>query len=879
MWTISTNLRWTLNEWINVNQWRDFSDLGAWYVTNPLGFVDNLAQLAMTANNTWLLTISKGCAWVSYIKNADQAYMKCELTQNYSLPFSDPDGLYFLWIEINPAIFGTGSLIADGSDYFKIKRGLALPVSGYFCPLYNFSKTGTAIAIVTDLREQRDVRFRDIQVRDIIARNITAEKITTDEIVLPSGDLQTTLNTITTLASWVSLQGLPVMAWENLSARDGTFIEENPNFAESTVWQNVWDIIWNTRVDIVWFTSAEISSTMIVKVWKTGWPIQDFLIRVEWDTAMLANWMLAHPNATWTIAQNTINVSMALWWSGTTQSVSSIEWFRFTALTSWFINAVDKAANCTATTCFFRRVSDNQQIWSVSFVWNTATFVSWWLFFEQWIQYDLLVWSGTIANPLWYIRSIWSQVLPLANVNINVTTWVSANAWPILQQTNITRIETSNGKVNFLWPFSIPRWQKVHTTVRQVGDFINVANYYTIYGANKNTSTRIMRKYNGTTWSNVESTQTYTKPITTITFTNLEIWLEFGFNRAWVIKTVTRWLFGATKATRLFIRNASWVLLFWPFTFVTDTFTFPTPIAFWPWNILRIWVDNNGANYNCNVWNGFWTIPLWISGIADYGNAVPWGWILNIWYDVFNDFFVPITTSLLENQLLSLTNILYTHKTSLYWLSTRIYNEWQDAIVYREWEIDWFTWLVSWLLYSLTSVLWWIGIANSKVCIWYAKNPTTLILRYANNIPLNTSLILFVTTVPWAIPPWVSSAWWSQSFSYTTPVPWVLRMQWTSQWTRWGDAFHAVTTYWYSNFSITNTVSAEVATLPNQSQFTWATSITTTQWSWVIAVQLSAGQTVTFTVNSIVEATTWSPAAWSSSSRSTLSFTNFSPIN
>ena len=160
---ITTNLRTTLIEWINLNQGRDFSDVGAWNVTNTLGFTDVFSDLNLTPTGTWNLILSRWESFVAYVKDNDNAFLKCQLTQNYNQPFAEPDGTYFLWIEVVSALVTTWSAQLDGSDMFTIEWGAALPVSWFYYPLFEFSKTWSNIAIVNDLRVKRNVQFNDAQ--------------------------------------------------------------------------------------------------------------------------------------------------------------------------------------------------------------------------------------------------------------------------------------------------------------------------------------------------------------------------------------------------------------------------------------------------------------------------------------------------------------------------------------------------------------------------------------------------------------------------------------------------------------------------------------------------------------------------------------------
>lgn len=646
-----------------------------------------------------------------------------------------------------------------------------------------------------------------------------------------------------------NLVWFPVMAGENLANRDTTFIEEYPTFAESTVAQNIGDVAANTRVSAVAYGSWVSGSSAIVKLEKTGTPTPAFEVRyvnevswAPWDP--IAD--LVNPNAVWTINQNTILVPLALWWSWVVWWATFAEWFRFTALTTWFLNSVNKAANCTGTICFVINVSTNTVIEVGNFVWNTATFLG--CLFMQWQQYDVLVWSWTPQAPIPYTRSVWSQALPLANVNINVTTWSNALSWPQVQQTNITDITTSNGIVNFAWSFMIPKWQKVYQIFRQVWDVVNPANYYRLYWSNKHTSTRLSWFYNGTSW-NIQSPLvngiynfTWTPSWVSVTW---DRWIRFTIQNTWYLWSVTYemiWWWGAVTKIKtswwVLISNAIWNTQIWTNTYRSDF----SPILLIAWTEYRIetsiwWTYTTFQNVA--TWlpqtNPFISITGW--SINGANNATTFA-ILSI---NSTSLFIPTTTTIFENQLLSKTDIDFAHKTNLYWLATQAYTAWQDALVYKDGEVDWFVWLTTWARYYLSSTPWLLTTIPNPYYIWYAKNTTTLIIPSSRSLAFSGSFAepnvvwpIIVTTII-APTDWFlivnltrSRSWTAGTHFARVDFGWLyVQEKQVSTWTAWVDRHTTLIPMrkWQS-YPVTVTKSTALSTI----QISWARDTFISLW-------------------------------------------------
>lgn len=170
---IDTNIRATINEWINQNQGRDFSDLGAGECTNTLWFVDKLDHLQFNERHDGNIHLSKGYAFVVYRKEANSFpwFMKCELYHDYIAEFTDTDWDYFLYILINETKFVTGSGQANGSDYFVVAYSEELPESWTFYPLQKINKQGNDITALEDYRTQRDIHIHNA----LIENNLTVK--------------------------------------------------------------------------------------------------------------------------------------------------------------------------------------------------------------------------------------------------------------------------------------------------------------------------------------------------------------------------------------------------------------------------------------------------------------------------------------------------------------------------------------------------------------------------------------------------------------------------------------------------------------------------------------------------------------------------------
>lgn len=169
MTTILTNdKRWTINEGINLNQGRDFSDLWAWNIY-WYAFIDNKDFLSVSFSGGKTF-ISRGWAFVKYNKsnepftwdnNDEWHWMKCELTANTI--WQTLSWIWYLYIEVVAWLTDTGSTTFDGKDYFDIKFSTTIPTVGpHIWLLYQINATtGTTI---TDYRKYRVAKYESIDI-------------------------------------------------------------------------------------------------------------------------------------------------------------------------------------------------------------------------------------------------------------------------------------------------------------------------------------------------------------------------------------------------------------------------------------------------------------------------------------------------------------------------------------------------------------------------------------------------------------------------------------------------------------------------------------------------------------------------------------------
>ena len=173
MATIQTNSkRGTINEGINLNQGRDFSDLWAGNIYEYC-FIDNKDFLQVSFSG-WKTFLSRGWCFVKYNKanepftwnNADEGHwMKCELTQN---TIGDTlSGIGYLYIEVVAWMTDTGSTTFDGSDYFSIRFEATMPTPWPHIGLL-YQINATTGVILNDYRKHREGKFETIVVENTL---------------------------------------------------------------------------------------------------------------------------------------------------------------------------------------------------------------------------------------------------------------------------------------------------------------------------------------------------------------------------------------------------------------------------------------------------------------------------------------------------------------------------------------------------------------------------------------------------------------------------------------------------------------------------------------------------------------------------------------
>lgn len=297
MTTISTNdKRWTINEWVNLNQARDFSDLWAGNIYG-YSFIDNkdFLQVSFSWGKTFL---SRGWVFVKYNKsnepftwdNNDEWHrMKCELTANTIWQTLSGEG--YLYVEVVAWLTDTWSTQFDGKDYFDIKFDTVAPtVWPHIWLLYKIN--GTTGAIIEDYRKYRVGKFESLDVKTI---------------TLNWSDLTTTINTINSDISNILSWNVPawnisksftawynaikwdivrlwnILQWENINKfykASWTIGSTNP-----TTYENIlWVITTDTAIDTVW----NIIRYWLVKnvyTWLTSW--KSYFLQANWTIGLI----------------------------------------------------------------------------------------------------------------------------------------------------------------------------------------------------------------------------------------------------------------------------------------------------------------------------------------------------------------------------------------------------------------------------------------------------------------------------------------------------------------------------------------------------------------------------------------------------------------
>lgn len=294
--TLTTNLRATVNEWINLNQGRDYSDTWAGYVSNIRGFTDdrgtvnNFNQLQVTTGG-----IRKWACFVRYEKFGIYYFMKCELTTDFSGAI--PNG--YVYVQVDNSLTYTGSQFQDWHDYFTIKYGeWALPTSWAYYPLAQVSW-----GVVTDLRVPRDVAFGQINSTwvnvtwNIINNgvNITNNLLLNFPSISNNYTVLLTDNVIEYVWSWWHTITLPTWTlWKIIAVKN---LSLQPISVSWTI--DIWSpqsIDWRETIEFVWDWTKRITLSDFRPqqwTWYAGSMERDFMkpqVTIPWFSWWITPW-------------------------------------------------------------------------------------------------------------------------------------------------------------------------------------------------------------------------------------------------------------------------------------------------------------------------------------------------------------------------------------------------------------------------------------------------------------------------------------------------------------------------------------------------------------------------------------------------------------
>lgn len=227
---INSNIRSNLVEWVNVNKWYDFAQMWVGNVTNVRWFFDDDTHLAPTVDWT-TLDIAKWYFFVKYTKDGNDAFLRCELLQNFSGSIASWN--VFVYAEIDESLLISWSAESDGSDLFSIKVDSALPVSWTYLELYEIDSG----SLVTDYRIKRTVEFKSVDAEEVNADTVNAGDVNVTGDVVLEGEtepsLKTRLDTIDEFVATATLSEYFGVAWEILTA-----------WETLRLW--VWSLAWST---------------------------------------------------------------------------------------------------------------------------------------------------------------------------------------------------------------------------------------------------------------------------------------------------------------------------------------------------------------------------------------------------------------------------------------------------------------------------------------------------------------------------------------------------------------------------------------------------------------------------------------------------------
>ena len=331
-------------------------------------------------------------------------------------------------------------------------------------------------------------------------------------------------------------------------------------------------------------------------------------------------------------SNNQLNISTPQIDFNSNQSAANSFYITFTPTLNSIITTVNTVW-WNYTTCV---IQDNlwTQIYTSTYSSNIANF--WWVSLVWWTTYRLYFSWGSFISNFYHLVAWISNWITFGDVGYNQM-WISSmvfNTFSNITTTtdinNITSISTND-------TILIPSGQKVHTVVSAVWDVVNASNYYKIGYSTNDTTTRIYRKYNWTSWNTqiVQSDNFYW------TITNTSYWN-------------VSWIWWVSQNESLLIWNTYWDVSWYLQTLQTYSWDIYTSAILnghsgwyysyhvW-WAAIQLYKDaNNYVNLSYNNHNSYWedvglTIVEW--WVTTYSASVAWTWwipykILKTWNTV-----------------------------------------------------------------------------------------------------------------------------------------------------------------------------------------------------------------------------------------------------
>lgn len=378
-----------------------------------------------------------------------------------------------------------------------------------------------------------------------------------------------------------------------------------------------------------------------------------------------------------------------------------------------------------------------QNVWDLS--WNTRVFqleVS-----KGWASTSFKIAIDKVLSPssnfIVELHTVDGSNLPNGIVHANATATIlnSAVTW---SKQDLT--------VNWAWSFTMPAaWTKIAYVFKQTGDTVNATNYYRLYYGTKNTTTRPMWRYTGSTW----------------TTTPLNIWsaINNGRNNGtssfwWSTLNVT---VTVTTTKPVFISTLTVQSLSGTGTMLLSTWSYTTSVSY------------TGGVVTLNEYFNTW-VTFTLSGNLTFSNwrNTPWsstGSLLTVsvstgnhWYLFSTQEISSVTNSSIYissassyDDMLSLTDARYIYKL---WsdyprISTDNYSVWADVISMYYWLYSDYIWLTDKLTYYIANIPWAISAVpwNYKRRLGKSVNTNTIYINDEDSIiPWTTFTVASLAT-------------------------------------------------------------------------------------------------------------------------------------